>query len=74
MIVKTYRNKTIQIIRIPIDSELILVKVHLCLCVPFGISIAVKSRNRDFQCTLHSDKLDSNILKDAYIASLDLLL
>lgn len=45
-----------------------LVKVHPRLrAVPFGISIAVESRNRDFHGALHSDKLDSSILRDAHI-------
>lgn len=58
-------NKTVRIDS-SIGSELMLVKVHPRLhAVPFGISIAVESRNRDFQCALHSDKLDSGILRDA---------
>lgn len=44
------------------------VKVHPRLrAVPFGISIAVESRNRDFQCALHSAKLDSSVKRRAYI-------
>jgi len=60
-------NKTIRIDS-SIGSELMLVKVHPRLrAVPFGILIAVESRNRNFQCTLHSDKLDTSILRDAHI-------
>jgi len=59
-------NKTVQIDS-SIGSKLMPVKVHPRLrAVPFGISIGVESRNRDFQCVLHSDKLDSSIKRRSY--------